>query len=124
MRLEYVSEGSPDCPLIRLCELDPAAVERLRDLVKGLATGARESVVVHELPGLDAIDGCKLTFRIGHDRGVCQNLSGAFECILSATWWDNMEGLLEPFCRSDSRGSQWLTNVGEIALLISHDGQS
>jgi hypothetical protein len=99
VRLEYLPDGS------------------------ALAAGTLESVAVHDLAGVKAIDGCQLTLRIGRDLGVRRDESGTLECILSATWWDNMEFLLEPFCESGSTGFQWLTNVGEIALLISHDGR-
>ena len=39
MKLEYLAEGSRDCPLFRLYEFNQAEARTLRNLAKSLATG-------------------------------------------------------------------------------------
>jgi hypothetical protein len=43
--------------------------------------------------------------------------------VLSSDGWSKVDGLLEPFCWSQTRGFQWLSHDGRIALLISRSGQ-
>ena len=49
MKLDYLKDGSDDCPLVRLYEFDGAEARRLRQTFTALADGAVEQV------GLDAV---------------------------------------------------------------------
>jgi hypothetical protein len=70
------------------------------------------------------VEGCKLILRRGErNSGIRQLESLNFECELSADGWNNVEGLLEPFCSSATTGFQWLTNQGKICFLISYNGR-
>jgi hypothetical protein len=57
------------------------------------------------------------------NQGVRQAQALKFDCVLTPDGWSNVEGLLEPFCESNTTGFQWLTHDGRIALLISPNGQ-
>ena len=123
MKLEFLASGSSDCPLIRLYEFSCAEAQNLRELVKSLSNGSQKSVALDEQPGIEPIQGCRFTLRLGElDQGVRQRGRSSFECILTSSGWDNIEGLLGPFCESDSAGFQWLTNTGNISLLLSRNG--
>jgi len=50
MRLEYLPDGSPDCPLIRLYDFDHHTVIVFRRLVTELRNGSRRELLVHDLP--------------------------------------------------------------------------
>ena len=120
MKVEYLADGSNDCPLIRLYEYNQSEVRRLRELMRELANGVRQSASLQNESWVMPVDGCCLSLLRGsRDRGIRQVLPLNFECVLSSTGWSNVEGLLQPFCDSDTNGFQWLTCDGRISLLIS-----
>jgi hypothetical protein len=46
MKLEYLSDGSPECPLIRLYKFNRSEAQQLRQLVKSLVTGDRKDIAL------------------------------------------------------------------------------
>jgi hypothetical protein len=120
VKLDYLKEGSDDCPFIRLYEFRSAEIHRLRRLFESLASGAAEHLVLDEI---ESMDGTRLTFtRAARDRGVVQNGPQAFDVVLTSEGWQRCIELLEPFCEP-SRGYQWLCeDVGRIRLLLSPTG--
>jgi hypothetical protein len=124
MKLEYLPNGSKDCPLIRLYDFNQAEVRLLRQCVRLLATGEREIVALHNEAWSEPVRGCCLTLRRSkRNDGIRQADMLRFECDLSSSGWDNVEGLLDPFCDANISGFQWLTCDGTISLLISQSGQ-
>jgi hypothetical protein len=124
VKLEYLPNGSPDCPLIRLFEFDQSEAQRLRQLVKSLVAGDRQDVALQDEEWVKPVGECCLNLRRGNrNQGVRQEQALKFECALSPDGWSNVEGLLEPFCESNTSGFQWLTHDGRVALLISHSGR-
>jgi hypothetical protein len=124
VKLEYLPEGSPECPLIRLYDFGQSEAKQLKELVKSLATGDRENVALHNVAWVESVGGCSLNLRRGNrNQGIPQSQTLGFECVLSSDGWSNVEGLLELFCESNTTGFQWLTNGGRVALLISRSGQ-
>ena len=124
MKLEYLSDGSPECPLIRLYEFNRSEAQQLRQLVKSLVTGDRKDVSLQNEMWVEPVDRCCLKLRVGiRNEGVRQAQPLRFECVLSPEGWNNVEGLLEPFSEPDGAGFQWLTTDGSVALLISQNGQ-
>ena len=128
MRLEYLPDGSPDCPLIRLFDFRPDEAGRLGAAVADLAAGRTDRVAVHELPDVTAVDGCELVLRAGPRYGaVVQPGPAAFDCCSTAATWDNVAGLIEPF--AEGRGGyqwryQWLLDLpGEVRVLLASSGQ-
>lgn len=124
MKLEFLEAGSPDCPLIRLYDFSPIEVQRLRGLIKSLIDRSRGSVVLSELPWIGSVKGCCLTLRLGDgEQGVRQTGPLIFDCTLNEVNWDNVEGLLEPFCESEPTGYQWLCRRSKVSLIVSRDGR-
>src|SRR5437870_1878238 len=124
MKLEFLPDGSDDCPLIRVYDMDSTEVAQLFAALSALASRERESIAVHELPGMETISECRLLLRTGsRDRGMVQLRGSAiFECVLTADSWDNVAGLTEPFLNGN-RGYQWLVTSGDAKWLLSKDGQ-
>lgn len=125
MKLEFLPGGSPDCPLVRLFDFNPAETERLVAALNCLASGAAERVAVHELPGVEALGGCRLTLVVrSWDQALVRRGGPAdFECGFTRGTWDNVAGLVEPFVHGGG-GFQWLAGVpGEASLLLSASGQ-
>jgi len=100
MKLEYLPDGSPDCPILRIYDFDEPAAQHLQGLFSNLAIGSVWVVALHELPGVESVAGCTLTLRVtGRDRGVIQvGDSNSFECHLRQATWEQLADLTEPFC--------------------------
>jgi hypothetical protein len=117
--LEHTSEG----PVILLWGDEPAAVGLLRQQVGELAREGLDEFAVHDLPGFEALDGCRLTFALSRrDRGVHPAEDGGFVCQLRSVWWENVEGLLEPFCQPRSGAGHQFLDYGwstDIGLVLS-----
>ena len=125
MKVEYLSEGSPECPLIRLYDFDSVTVARLNTLIMRLADGVSDTVAVHEVPDIEPVDGCQLFLQAGtRSQGVTKLSSeNAFQCTQTRLDWNNVAELVKPFCESGQlKGFQWLDDNGDISLLLSHDG--
>ncbi len=124
MKLEYLADGSPDCPLIRLYDFTPAEAGQLLANVAELASGVTNRVEVHQLPFVEPIRECRLALvRKDWDQAVVKVGSSNFECGLTAGTWDNVVGRIEPFAAS-GRGYQWLAGTpGEASVLLSPSGQ-
>ena len=124
MKLEYLSERSANCPLIRLFEFDQSEACQLRQLVKSLADGQSQDVALQNEEWVKSVGECRLNLRQGNsNQGVSQPRDLNFECVLTQDGWSNVEELLETFCESDKAGFQWLSQDGRVALLISQNGQ-
>ena len=125
MKLEYLSGGSPDCPLIRMYEFTPNEAIDLKAIFDCLANGAIIECALHEQKGVEPVAGCQLNLRVGsRDRGIHQLGPLAFECMLTTEGWFEVADLAEPFCKNTNKGSfQWLNADGPISLLLSPSGK-
>jgi hypothetical protein len=123
MKLEFLPDGSDDCPLLRFYGFRPEEASHLRDAFLALAAGKRQCVAAHELPGVETLAGCQLTLCSGKkDQGLLQLPKvGEFECILSPERWEDLAGLMEPFVLGGG-GFQWLSTCGDAKWLFSKDG--
>jgi hypothetical protein len=124
MKLEHLSDGSPECPLIRLHAFVPAEVRQLLAALQELASGAARQVELHGLPFIEAVAGCQLTLRVADwDQGMLRDAESAFHCALTRGGWEDVAGLLEPFAEGVD-GYQWLSPAGsEVGWLISVCGE-
>jgi len=97
MRLEYLPDGSLDCPLIRLYDFDAAAATRLLRLVTSLSDGSVGRIILDERQEITLVDGCKLALVAGgSDHGVVRTeASNQFESVLTPASWANVAGLEE-----------------------------
>lgn len=122
MFIEYFPLGSKNRPVILLHGYEPEVVARLREQVAALAAERTQCVAVHEIPGFESVDGCRLFMKIGSSNEGTHSLRErqTFECQLQPIDWYNIEGLLEPFCDPlVCNGFQWLDTHGKMNLLIS-----
>jgi hypothetical protein len=124
MKLEYLPDGPNDSGLVRLYDYSSSEVHELSKLAGELATGARERIGLHGESWIAPLEGCKLILRRDERNfGIRQVGPLSFECALSVDGWNNVDGLLQPFCESATTGFQWLTSQGRISFLISRDGK-
>lgn len=123
MKIEFLAEGSPDCPLIRIFQFQPGEVEALRTACRELAEGNRTEFALHEQPWIEAVGGCAFVWKAGtKDIGVSLPRAGdPFVFVFSDEGWREVEDKLLPFAHS-SFGFNWLTDGGDVEVLISNDG--
>lgn len=127
--VEYISAGSEKCRLIRLCGFEAADVAALREVCLSLAEGQVRAVPLEGQAWVRAVGGGRLILRAGdRNRGIrASKVSGgegarAFEMEYASEGWLEVADKLAPFA-SGSTGFQWLTNEGDVRLLISRSGE-
>jgi hypothetical protein len=123
MKLEFLSAGSEDCPLVRLYDFSVDEIGSLFAQLSSLADGEETSIAIHEAPGIEIVGDCHLFLCSGpKDVGlVTLSKPAHFECIFTLATWDNIAALTEPFVQG-CRGYQWLATSGDANLLLSTDG--
>ena len=135
MNLDFLEEGSPDCPLIRIYGTDHDDHRRLIRAIAALAAGTVERLPIQELPGFGADPNFELILSIAaNDEGVSRHgQSLHFIWALTSAKWHIVEGLARPLADCESAGAyQWLAgpearyglDVGSASVLLSntHDG--
>ncbi|MDP4229667.1 MAG: hypothetical protein Q8916_04600, partial [Bacteroidota bacterium] len=60
MKLEYIHEGSPDCPLIRLYDFDTSQAQLLRQAFEDIVSEKEKIVALHELPFIEPLGGAQV----------------------------------------------------------------
>jgi len=124
MKLDYLHDGSPECPLLRLFAFTPEEAGKLAATVRELSKGG-SPIPIHALTFVEAIGGCQLTLHVtGWDQGVTRgSVPHEFICGFTPGTWDNVAGLVEAF-NEHSTAFQWLAGVpGDVGLLLSVSGQ-
>ena len=123
MKLDYLKDGSDDCPLIRLYEFEGEELRRLRDCFEKLAEGRVACVRLQDVTPIRSVDGTQLTFsRATRDCGVMRHGEHNFDVVLTPDGWQRCSELIGPRCQS-SQGYQWLwDDIGGIRILLSHNG--
>lgn len=126
MRIEHFEPGDQDRPVILIYGNEPRVVKALLSAVRTLSQGSQLRVAVHELPGFESVDGCELFFFASNsDRGVQFIASPrSFECSIRPLWWENVVGLLEPFCSPHASHCHQYLDYGwhsDFQLIISTD---
>jgi len=123
MKLEFLANGSPDCPLIRIYEFNSKEAYELRRIALQLARGREKVVRLHKQPNATVISGFELTLQQGKkDRGVSEISPLKFEWVLSQAGWLKVADLIRPFSRGATKGWQWLCEIGRTRILLSCDG--
>ena len=125
MKLEYIADGSPYCPLIRLYEFTDIETSGLRTKVAELAQGSSISIALHDLNFVTPIGDCELILIVADDdQGILASDSDSlFMCMLSQETWEQIAGLIESFSKSGGlSGYQRLDETSDISLLLSTTG--
>jgi hypothetical protein len=126
VELQFLPDGSADCPLIRFAGNDSAAYTSLRNAFVELSLGSISEVDLDRLPGIVPIEACRVSaIAAKWDQGVVPTgIGNEFKWRLTPNTWDNVAALLEPFCSDDSStGYQWIESAGDMHVLITHDGK-
>jgi hypothetical protein len=88
MNIEYLSDGSSDCPLLRIYGNRKESLARLRLAFLQLANGVHQEIELNTLWGFEAIGECRLVARVHKDNpGVTTEDQEYLRIELSAERW-------------------------------------
>lgn len=123
MKLEFLSEVSPDCPLIPLSSFTRRAALRLKQIVCQLSTGKLQEISLHDEAGIEPVHDCQLILRLSkHDKGITETGPLRFDCVLSDEGWLDVSTLLEPFCAATRNAFNGSLKKDPFPFLISVKG--
>jgi len=115
MKVELVTEGSPECPLVRFYSSDPAEFRHFRSLTNSLGGNVERSVELGAAEGftLLGLSGARLT-NTGNN-GMAEEAGGLVRWSLSPDAWQAVAELIDPLCSQTAVGSfQWLDEAGGL----------
>ena len=119
MKIEFIADGVQDAPVMLIHSGTPQFTSVLRDACLSLSNSTDDSVALHDLEGIEC-EGITITAQAAkRSAGMVQIGPNSFQWSLTPLWWENVTGLLEPFCESMFNGHQYLDNKGEITVIIS-----
>jgi hypothetical protein len=108
MKLEYIPEGSSDCPLIRISDTSVEDISVLLDTWTSLSRQVGVELPLGLLEGMTAKDNCELVCSAGErSTGVQRQVDSRFLCTLTRAAWERVGRLTEPFLKQQT-GYQWL----------------
>jgi hypothetical protein len=136
VKIEFLEEGSSDCPLIRLYGTDPLGFSVLLHALQELSTAKGGTFSTSDLVGFRATPEFALTLTsYSKDQGVRRvDLSQKFVWTLTPVKWSVVEGLVKPFTLDPQYGTyQWLSgrearyglDIGSVGVVLScsNDGR-
>jgi hypothetical protein len=124
MKIEFLPDGSEHCPLIRLYDFHAEEIRKLCAACRDLAEGRIMSFALHEQPWVEVIGDCRFVWRANYKNiGVTLPQDGRdFALLYSDDAWREVNDKLLRFTGAGTGGFNWLTNEGDVEVLISHCG--
>jgi len=121
MKIEYLPDGSTDCPLIRIYGGGKEDLLRLQQAFLQLAAGAAEEVELDKLPGFQAVAACHLTAKTEkEDIGVTTADEVHFFMKLSPTRYRELAEMTTSLIGLEERiYYHWLDETSPVSLLLT-----
>jgi hypothetical protein len=124
MKIEYLEGDQRPLPLVRLFDFEVEEISALRKACKDLAERRLTNFALHEQPWAQPIRGCRFVWRMSQkDLGV--RIPRPREPLVfeySDEGWREVEGKLSQFVEPEANTFNWLSMEGDVAVLISMDG--
>jgi hypothetical protein len=130
-QIDYLKEGAPECPLVRIYG-PREAISELLEAVRKLCEGTATTVAVQDLPSFQPRNCCLLLCAGNRDEAIRQESSTKFSWTLTRSGWCKIAGVIEPFAELPTgHFHQWLSGnearwglgASHVALLLSTDGR-
>ncbi len=124
MEVEFIANGSQDCPIILIHGSDRRDIQRLGECFDQLANGAIKDLDILTIPGFSSVHCRQLLAAVSsRDVGVQKIGPSFFKWKLTPASWSNVAGLVEPFWREElpSHRHQYLNQLGDISVIMSTD---
>ena len=127
MHIEYIPNGSYNCPLIRLFDFEADEARELHNLFARLASGTVSESDLAAQSWMESVGGCRMTLHsAARRRGIVKADSGnatSFACLLTLDDWETVAERTLPFCKPRREGSYaWLDDTSPLSLLLSVNG--
>jgi hypothetical protein len=119
MELDYIENvNGLDENVVRLYNFDMAESIKFRALIKDVIIDKKKRLDLSEVDFITPRN-CNLLFGLfNSDEGILTKDNETFFCALTMESYVNMITLLEPFCKKESRGFQYLYNVDSPTDLL------
>jgi hypothetical protein len=112
MELDYIENvNGLDENVVRLYNFDKAEAIKFRALIKDVIIDKKKRLDLSEVDFITPRN-CNLLFGLfNSDEGILTKNNETFFCVLTMKSYVNMINLIEPFCKKESRGYQYLYDV-------------
>ena len=112
MQLDYIDNyNGLDENIVRIFNFNRAEAIKFRDLLKETVVDKRQKLDVSQVDFIDT-EACNLIFGLFKtDEGILTKDNETFFCILTIESYRKMIRLLEPFCKKETKGHQYLYDV-------------
>jgi hypothetical protein len=119
MELDYIENvNGLDENVVRLYNFDMAESIKFRALIKDVIIDKKKRLDLSEVDFITPRN-CNLLFGLfNSDEGILTKDNETFFCVLTMESYVNMITLLEPFCKKESRGFQYLYDVDSPTDLL------
>lgn len=121
MKIDYLPDGSPDCPIIRFFDFTAEEASALMERFRSLSMTGSPSFSTKDLPFVRSLDETTIEFLVNaQDVGLLSAGDRVFHCIGSAAMYREMTELMEPFSKDiDPNTFQWINELSDISLLLT-----
>jgi len=124
MKLEFLENVNEyNDHVMRLYDFDSSQATLFRQIIEQLIIDKNRTIEMTSLSFIKNIN-CELTLRIANiDNGITSTDQKNFFCDLTIKNYENIKRLLEPFCRKESKGFEFLYEIDNpIEFLFSPNG--
>ena len=124
MQLDYIDKINEfGDNIVRLYDFDRSQAEKFHQIVTKTIITEKQPL---DLSTVDFIEerNCNLILRISdEDTGIIRSGKKKFFCDLTIEGYQEMISLLEPFCKKETKGYQWLYDIdSQTDFLFSPGG--
>lgn len=112
MELDYIENvNGLDENVVRLYNFDKAEAIKFKALIKNVIIDKKKRLDLSEVDFITPRN-CNLLFGLfNSDEGILTKDNETFFCVLTMESYVDMINLIEPFCKKESRGYQYLYDV-------------
>ena len=119
MEVDFIENvNGLDENVVRLYNFDKAEAIKFRDLITETIIDKKQKLDLSQVDFI-APRNCNLIFGLfKSDEGILTKDNQTFFCILTLEGFRNMIKLIEPFCKKESRGYQYLYDIDNPTDLL------
>ena len=112
MEIDYLDDiNGHDQNIVRLYNFNKAEAIQFRDLLKDTIIDKRQKLDVSKVDFIEPRN-CNLIFGLfKSDEGILTKDNETFFCVLTLEGFNKMIELIEPFCKKESKGYQYLYDI-------------
>lgn len=119
MELDYIENvNGHEQNIVRLYNFDKSEAIKFRELIIDTIINKKKKLDLSEVDFITPRN-CNLLFGLfKSDEGILTKDNQTFFCVLTLEGFTNMVNLLEPFCKKESRGYQYLYDIDNPTDLL------